>query len=236
MRADGRQSDEIRPVVITPHYLRHAEGSVLMEMGNTRVICAATVEDGVPRWLQGQAQGWITAEYALMPRSTHKRTPREISGLRGRTQEIRRIIGRSLRAAFDLRYMGDRTVTVDCDVIQADGGTRAAAITGGYVAVALALNQLVHKRAVVRSVFLPPVAAVSAGIVQGELLLDLCYEEDHQALVDFNVVMNGRNEYVEIQGTAEGQPFTQATMASLLGMTQKGIRELQAIQQQVLRA
>ena len=234
MRVGGREKDELRPVMITPDYLDHPEGSVLIEMGKTRVICAATVEQTLPRWLRGQAQGWITAEYALLPRATHERTPRETMGLRGRTQEIRRMIGRSLRAGFDLRYLDERTITLDCDVVQADGGTRTAAITGGYVAIALALSKLVGRGIIKRQVFLPPIAAVSAGIVQGDILLDLCYEEDHQAQVDFNVVMNSRRRYVEIQGTAEGQPFDRDTMELLLDLTQKGITELLEAQREVL--
>jgi len=234
MRSDGREKDELRPVTITPNYLAHPEGSVLIEMGKTRVICAATVEETIPRWLRGQAQGWITAEYALLPRATHRRTPRETRGLRGRTQEIRRMIGRSLRAGFDLRYLNERTITLDCDVIQADGGTRTAAITGGYVAIALALNKLVRAGVIKRPVFLPPVAAISVGIVQGEILLDLCYEEDSQAEVDLNVAMNRRHRYVEIQGTAEGQPFERTQMESLLDLAQKGIIELLEAQKEIL--
>lgn len=234
MRAGGREKDELRPVAITPDYLDHPEGSVLIEMGKTRVICAATVEQTLPRWLRGQAQGWITAEYALLPRATHERTPRETRGLRGRTQEIRRMIGRSLRASFDLRYLDERTITLDCDVVQADGGTRTAAITGGYVAIALALSKLVGRGIIKRQVFLPPIAAVSAGIVQGDILLDLCYEEDRQAQVDFNVVMNSRRRYVEIQGTAEGQPFARDEMDLLLDLAQKGITELLEAQREVL--
>ena len=234
MRVDGRENHELRPLTITPDYLDHAEGSVLIEMGKTRVICAATVEEIIPKWLRGHSQGWITAEYALLPRATHQRTRRETGGLRGRTQEIRRIIGRSLRAAFDLRYLDERTITLDCDVIQADGGTRTAAITGGYVAIALALNKLVHSGIIKRQVFLPPVAAVSMGIVQGDILLDLCYQEDSQAQVDFNVAMNSQRRYVEIQGTAEAQPFAREEMDSLLDLAQKGITELLRAQREVL--
>ncbi len=234
MRVDGRENDELRPLTITPDYLDHAEGSVLIEMGKTRVICAATVEETIPRWLRGHAQGWITAEYALLPRATHQRTRRETGGLRGRTQEIRRMIGRSLRAAFDLRYLDERTITLDCDVIQADGGTRTAAITGGYVAIALALNKLVRSGIIKQQVFLPAVAAVSVGIVQRDILLDLCYEEDSQAQVDFNVAMNGKRRYVEIQGTAEAQPFAREEMDSLLDLAQKGITELLRAQREIL--
>ena len=233
MRRDGRDNHELRPVTISTDYLDHAEGSALIEMGKTRVLCAATVEETVPRWLRGHAQGWITAEYALLPRATHQRTPRETRGLRGRTQEIRRMIGRSLRAGFDLRYLDERTVTVDCDVIQADGGTRTAAVTGGYVAIVLALSKLVNSGVIKRQVFLPPIAAVSAGIVQGDVLLDLCYEEDSQAEVDFNVVMNAKGRYVEIQGTAEGDPFDRQKMDLLLELAQRGIEELLMAQREV---
>jgi len=235
MRLDGRANDELRPVTITTDYLDHAEGSTLIEMGKTRVLCAASVEENVPRWLRGHAQGWITAEYALLPRATHTRTPRETRGLRGRTQEIRRMIGRSLRAGFDLRYLEERTITVDCDVIQADGGTRTAAVTGAYVAVAMALDRLIRTGVVKRQVLLPAVAAVSVGIVQDDVLLDLCYEEDSQAQVDFNVVMNSKAHYVEIQGTAEGSPFDRKRMDLLLDLAHTGIDQLLKAQREVLK-
>ncbi len=234
MRVDGRASNELRPVVMTPGYIEYAEGSVLIEMGGTRVLCNATVEDGVPSWLRGQSRGWVTAEYAMLPRATHVRTPRETRGLQGRTQEIRRLIGRSLRAAVDLEKLGERMLIVDCDVIQADGGTRTAAITGGYVALVLALRQLIAARQVSPRVLRTAVAAVSAGVVQGELLLDLCYAEDSQAEVDFNVVMTAQGQYVEVQGTAEGQPFARSQMTTLLDLAEKGIGELLVAQRKVL--
>lgn len=233
MRVDGRANDELRLVTITPDYVAYPEGSVLIEVGNTRVLCNVTVEESLPFWLrsQGGEQGWLTAEYALLPRSTHTRTPRETSGLRGRTQEVRRFIGRSLRAAVDLQKLGPRTIIVDCDVLQADGGTRTAAVTGGYVAVALALRRLAERGVVPADVLRKPLAAVSVGVVGGEPVLDLCYAEDAIADVDVNVVMNTDGEYVEVQGTAEGQPFERATLDELLNLAEKGIGELLAIQQ-----
>jgi ribonuclease PH len=210
--------------------------SVLVQMGRTWVLCAASVADDVPFWLRNQVQGWVTAEYGLLPAATHVRTPREArqGRIRGRTHEIQRMIGRSLRAALDLRKLGERTITIDCDVIQADGGTRTAAVTGGYVALALALNALVESGAVHRNVWSAPVAAVSVGIVQGESVLDLSYEEDSRAEVDLNVVMNARARFVEVQGTAEGQPFQRVRMNELLDLAEKGINELLAVQKQVL--
>ncbi len=236
MRPDGRANDELRPVVITPRYLDHNPASVLVQMGRTWVLCAASVADDVPFWLRNQVQGWVTAEYGLLPAATHARTPREArqGRLRGRTHEIQRMIGRSLRAALDLRKLGERTITIDCDVIQADGGTRTAAVTGGYVALALALNELVQSGAVHRNVWSAPVAAVSVGIIQGESVLDLSYEEDSRAEVDLNVVMNARSRFVEVQGTAEGQPFERSRMDELLDLAEKGIDELLAVQKQAL--
>jgi ribonuclease PH len=196
-------------------------------MGKTWVLCVASVADEVPHWLKGQAQGWVTAEYGMLPASTHTRGVREAStGKLGRTQEIQRLIGRSLRASLDLRKLGERTITVDCDVIQADGGTRTASITGGYVALALAVNALVQAGAVHRNVWGAPVAAISVGVVQGQPMLDLCYTEDSQAEVDFNVVMNARGQFVEVQGTAENRPFERAAMDQLLDLADKGINEL----------
>lgn len=236
MRPDGRANDELRPVVFTPHYLDHTPASVFVRMGKTWVLCVASVAEEVPPWLRGQTQGWVTAEYGLLPASTHTRTRRESSTgrIKGRTHEIQRMIGRSLRAALDLRKLGERTITVDCDVIQADGGTRTAAITGGYVALALAVNELIKAGAVHRNVWRAAVAAVSVGVVQGEILLDLCYQEDSQAEVDLNVVMNARGRYVEVQGTAEGQPFERAVMDKLLHLAEKGIKELLAAQKEAL--
>jgi ribonuclease PH len=234
MRIDGRNNDELRPVIITLDYVQYPEGSVLIEMGATRVICNVTVEGSVPGWLQAHDQGWVTAEYALLPRSTHERTPRETRGLRGRTQEIRRFIGRSLRAAVNLEKLGWRTLIVDCDVIQADGGTRTASVTGGYVALAIALDKLIRGGLLPPDVLKTPVAAVSVGVVNGQAVLDLCYEEDSTAEADFNVVMTARGEYVEVQGTAEGQPFAREVFHQVLNSAEKGICELFELQSEAL--
>lgn len=234
MRFDGRAYDEMRAVKITPGYLDYPEGSALIEVGETRVICTATVEEMVPHWLKEQAQGWITAEYAMLPRSTRQRTPRETRELGGRTLEIRRLIGRALRVAVDLRLLGERTVIIDCDVLQADGGTRTAAITGGYVALAIALRKLIKGGLLPPSVLTTQVAAVSVGVLQDDPLLDLTYEEDYQAQVDFNVVMTGEGEYVEVQGTGEGGPFSRQMMDRLLELAQKGIGELLLAQKEAL--
>jgi ribonuclease PH len=235
MRFDGRANDEMRPVLITPGYIDYPEGSALIEMGRTRVICTATIEERVPIWLRDQGQGWVTAEYGMLPRATHRRTSRETRGPRDRTQEIRRLIGRSLRAAVDLHLLGERTVTIDCDVIQADGGTRTASITGGYVALAIALRKLIKGGLLAPRVLGPPVAAVSVGVVQKESLLDLNYEEDSQAQVDFNVVMNGAGKYVEMQGTAEQGSFSRETLDQLLTFAEKGIKELLQIQREAFK-
>ncbi len=234
MRADGRRWDEIRPVRMTPGFVDYAEGSVLIEVGNTRVLCNATVEESVPRWRAGSGAGWVTAEYAMLPRATQQRTQRETWGLGGRTQEIRRLVGRSLRAAVDLTRLGERTIILDCDVLQADGGTRTAAITGGYVALALAVKRLVEQGAVRPDILLTPVAAISLGVVDGELLLDLCYAEDSAATADFNVVMTGNGRLVEVQGTAEGEPFPRQVVDAVLDLAQQGIARLLALQRQVL--
>jgi ribonuclease PH len=236
MRIDGRRRDEIRPVEITPGFVDYAEGSALIEMGKTRVLCNATVEASVPPWRQGRGAGWITAEYAMLPRSTHQRTRRETHGLGGRTQEIRRLVGRCLRAAVDLDKLGERTVIVDCDVLQADGGTRTAAITGGYVALALALKGLEANGQVPPGVLRTEVAGISLGLVDGQLLLDLCYEEDSAAMADFNIVMTGDERLVELQGTAEGAPFARHTVDDVLDLAVKGVGQLVALQRQVLRA
>ncbi len=235
-RPDGRRPDELRPVSIEVGTVIHAEGSALIRMGRTVVLCNATVQEDVPPWLRGQGKGWVTAEYALLPRSTHVRTPRERSGPRGRTQEIQRLIGRALRASVDLEALGERQIIIDTDVIQADGGTRTAAITGGYVALVLALRKLVEAGEVSARVFRPAVAAVSVGVVEGTPLLDLCYEEDVRAQVDMNVVMNAVGHFVEIQGTAEGMTFPRETLDKLLDLAWKGIRELLQIQQEVITA
>ena len=236
MRPDGRANDELRPIIVTPHYLDHNPASVLVKMGKTWVLCVASVAEDVPRWLRDRAQGWVTAEYGMLPASTHTRTRREAATgrIKGRTHEIQRMIGRSLRTALDLRKLGERTITIDCDVIQADGGTRTAAVTGGYVALALAARDLIKAGAVRSSVWRAPVAAVSVGVVQGDRLLDLCYQEDSQAGVDLNVVMDGRGRYVEVQGTAEGMPFEREVMDDLLNLAEKGIKQLLAAQKKVL--
>jgi ribonuclease PH len=236
MRRDGRAWDELRPVQIKSGFVEYAEGSVLIEAGKTRVLCNATVEDSVPRWRLGSGAGWVTAEYALLPRSTHQRTRRETRGLRGRTQEIRRLIGRSLRAAVDLGQLGERTIVLDCDVIQADGGTRTAAITGGYVALALAVQHLVEAGAVRAEALTAQVAAISLGLVEGELLLDLAYDEDSTATADFNVVMTGEGQLIEVQGTAEGAPFDRDTVDRVLDLAGQGIDRLLELQRQVLEA
>jgi ribonuclease PH len=235
MRIDGRAWDEMRPVRMTPGFVEVAEGSVLIEMGNTRVLCNATVEDSVPSWRLGSGSGWVTAEYAMLPRSTQQRTRRETRGLGGRTQEIRRLIGRSLRAAVDLDRLGERTIILDCDVIQADGGTRTASITGGYVALALAVQRLVAEGEVAQDVLSGGLAAISLGLVDGRLLLDLCYEEDSAAEVDFNIVMTGDGRLIEVQGTAEGTPFDRAALDAMLDLAEQGIGQLLSIQQQVIR-
>jgi len=237
-RPDGRAPDQLRDVRLTPHYLDHAEGSVLIEAGKTRVLCAVSVEETQPPHLMKTDQGWITAEYAMLPRSTHTRSARESTRGRigGRTHEIQRLIGRSLRAAVDLRKIGPRTLFIDCDVIQADGGTRTAAITGSYVALALALQILVKRGTLKSAPLRTPVAAVSVGIFKGEAVLDLNYAEDSKAEVDFNVVMTGGGQFIEAQGTAEGDPFSRAQMNQLLDLAEAGIRQLFDLQDAALRA
>ncbi len=237
-RADGRAWDELRPVRIIPGYQSFAEGSVLIELGKTRVLCSVSVEDRVPAFLKGKGSGWITAEYSMLPRATVTRSPRDSSFGRvtGRNQEIQRLIGRSLRAVANLSALGERTLTVDCDVLQADGGTRTAAITGSYVALRLAMETLA-KMGILSSIPIKnAVAATSVGIVHSYRLLDLCYDEDSNAGVDFNVVMTSQGEFVEIQGTAEGKPFNKETIDALLSLAEKGIRELFQIQQAALEA
>jgi len=236
MRLDNRKPDELRPVSLTPDFVIYPEGSVLIAMGNTKVLCNVTIDNDLPRWMkiQGKSGGWVTGEYALLPRSTHTRTQRETRGLGGRTQEIKRLIGRSLRAAVNLDHLGSRTCIVDCDVLQADGGTRTAAITGGYVALALALKKLVNKGEISADVFASPVAAISVGVVDSVPMLDLCYAEDSAADVDVNVVMNGDDEFIEVQGTAEGATFSRPDLDVLLNLAQKGISELLVFQQKFL--
>jgi ribonuclease PH len=234
MRADGRSWDQIRAVRMTPGFVSYPEGSVLIEVGGTRVLCNATVEESVPRWRLNSGGGWVTAEYSLLPRSTHERTRRETQGLGGRTQEIRRLVGRSLRAVVDLDKLGARTVILDCDVLQADGGTRTASITGAYVALALALRGLEELGEIPSGVLLTEVAAISLGFVGGRLLLDLNYEEDSAATADFNVVMTGDGRLVEVQGTAEGEPFTRQSVDAVLDLAKRGISNLLQIQRQAL--
>ncbi len=236
MRDDNRQSDELRPVSMTPNYVIYPEGSVLIAMGNTKILCNVTIENDVPRWMKSRENpgGWVTGEYALLPRSTHTRTRRETRGLGGRTQEIKRLIGRSLRAAINLDQLGARTCIVDCDVLQADGGTRTAAITGGYVALALALNKLIAADELSADVFASPVAAISVGVVDGQPVLDLCYVEDSAADVDINVVMNADGEFIEVQGTAEGAPFRPAELNAMLELAQQGMQELFELQRAAL--
>ncbi|MDW8064417.1 MAG: ribonuclease PH [Anaerolineae bacterium] len=235
-RPDGRPNDALRPIRFHLGFIEYAEGSVLIEAGRTRVLCNVTVEGNVPPWLKGQGRGWLTAEYAMLPRSTHTRTPREAGLQSGRTKEIQRLIGRSLRAALNLEHLGERTLIVDCDVIQADGGTRTVAITGGYVAVVLALRSMIEAGTVPPDVLRTPVAAVSAGIVEGEPRLDLCYAEDSVAEVDLNIVMTGNGDFVEIQGTGEGRAFTAEEFQHLLALARKGIEELLAAQARALEA
>jgi len=232
-RIDGRKNDELRPVDITLGYQSFAEGSALIRLGKTMVLCSVSMEERVPNFLKGSGKGWITAEYAMLPRSTLTRTPRDRVG--GRNQEIQRIIGRSLRAATNMAALGERTFYVDCDVLQADGGTRTAAITGGYVALFQAFHNL-RKQGVLP--FIPlqsTIAATSVGIVGGIALLDLCYEEDFRADVDFNAVMTDKNEFVEIQGTAEGKPFSKDKADILLSLAQQGIERLFSIQKETLK-
>ena len=232
-RTDGREANQLRPLRIELGAQEFAEGSVLIETGKTRVLCAVSIEERVPGFLRGSGQGWITAEYSMLPRSTTTRTPRE-SREGGRVREIQRLIGRSLRAAVDLRRLGERTLTVDCDVLQADGGTRTAAITGAYVGLRQALDGLVRREAVPELPLRSAVAAVSVGIVDGGVLLDLCYEEDVRADADFNVVMTDRAEFVEVQGTAEGQTFSKATLDEVLRLAEQGVGDLLQAQRQAI--
>ena len=228
MRSDNRPADRLRDTTITPHYLEHAEGSVLIEAGRTRVICAASVEERVPPFLRNTGKGWVTAEYGMLPRATSTRTQRESTTgkVGGRTQEIQRLIGRSLRSVTDLPALGERTIWVDCDVIQADGGTRTASITGAYVALALALDAL-RKRNLFKTLPLSDyVAAISVGIVDGEALLDLAYDDDSRAQVDMNIVKTGDGRFIEVQGTAEAMPFGRGALMTLLDLADLGIRQL----------
>lgn len=236
-RTDGRRADELRPIRITPNWIPNAEGSALIEMGRTRVICTASVEDRVPPFLRNTGRGgWVTAEYAMLPRATAQRTQRETGrgGPSGRTHEIQRLIGRSLRAVTNLAVLGERTITLDCDVLEADGGTRTASITGAYVALALACRRLGRAGATARSPLTSEAAAVSVGIVEKTLLLDLKYDEDSRAEVDLNVVCTGDNKFIELQGTAEGAPFTRGETDQLLTLAISGIELLLAAQRAAL--
>jgi ribonuclease PH len=237
MRRHGRGADTLRPVRFTRRYTAHAEGSVLVEFGDTRVLCTASVEEGVPGFLRGKGQGWITAEYGMLPRATHTRSPREAARGKqsGRTQEIQRLIGRSLRAAIDLEALGERTLTIDCDVLQADGGTRTASITGGYVALADACEVLLTRRLISANPLHGQVAAVSVGIVRGIPMLDLDYSEDSEAETDMNVVMNNGGAFIELQGTAEGHAFRRHELDAMLNLAVSGIAELCTLQAQALQ-
>ncbi len=236
MRPSRREPDELRPIAIERHYTRHAEGSVLVAFGDTRVICTASVEEGVPGFLRGRGQGWVTAEYGMLPRATHTRTDREAARGKqsGRTQEIQRLIGRSLRAVIDLEKLGERTVKLDCDVIQADGGTRTASVTGAFVALHDAVGTLIEGGVLPASPIRDFVAAVSVGLVEGVPVLDLDYAEDSDCETDMNVVMTSSGGFVEVQGTAEGAPFSAAQMAALLALAKQGIAELIAKQKAAL--
>ncbi|MFN0247612.1 MAG: ribonuclease PH [Kofleriaceae bacterium] len=232
MRFDGRRPDQLRSLEIIPHYQKHAEGSALIKLGDTWVLCAASVEESVPPWMKGKGTGWLTAEYAMLPRATHTRSKRDPGG---RGKEIQRLIGRSLRQAVDLKKLGERTISVDCDVLCADGGTRVSSITGAWVALALAIEKLVKAGTLAdRSALMPPVAAVSVGIVDGECVLDLPYVEDSKADVDMNVVGDESGKLIEVQGTAENGTFDRGQLNAMLDLAAAGIRELAAAQREVL--
>jgi ribonuclease PH len=235
-RADGRQADQLRPVTITRNWLDHAQGSCLIEFGRTKVLCAASASEGVPRWRKGSGLGWVTAEYAMLPQATHDRSTREsVKGrIGGRTHEISRLVGRSLRAAIDYTALGENTITIDCDVLQADGGTRTAAITGAYVALADAVEHLRGAGALVGEPLVESVAAISVGIIDGTPLLDLPYVEDVRAETDMNVVMTGSGKFIEVQGTAEGAPFDKAELDALLELASGGCAELTRLQADAL--
>ncbi|MDO4686999.1 MAG: ribonuclease PH [Corynebacterium sp.] len=237
-RADGRALDEMRPVKITRGFTTNPAGSVLVEFGNTRVMCTASVEERIPRFKLGSGEGWLTAEYSMLPAATHERMPREsVKGkVKGRTHEISRLIGRSLRAAIDLTQLGENTIAIDCDVLQADGGTRTAAITGAYVALADAVAELKRRGVVTGDPLLPPVAAVSVGIIDGHVCLDLPYEEDSRAEVDMNVIMTDAGKFVEVQGTGEHDTFSRDQLNALLDAAEKGCRELIAAQKSALES
>ena len=235
-RTNQRAPNQLRPVRITRHFTMHAEGAVLIEFGNTRVLCTASVEEKVPSFRKGSGAGWVTAEYGMLPRSTHTRSEREAAKGKqsGRTQEIQRLIGRSLRAVFDLQALGERTITLDCDVLQADGGTRTAAITGAYVAAQDAISSLMAAGKLTTNPIREAVAAISVGVVQGQVLLDLEYTEDSNCSTDMNVVMAGNGRFIEVQGTAEDAPYTRQELDAMLALAEQGIARLQQLQQQAL--
>jgi ribonuclease PH len=235
-RIDGRTARDLREVRMTPGFIEHAEGSVLIEMGRTRVICTASVEEGVPRWMKDQGRGWVTAEYGMLPRATDTRSDREAARgkVGGRTMEIQRLIGRSVRSIVDMAALGERTVVLDCDVIQADGGTRTASITGAWVAFAIACRDLLARGVLTSDPVKDTVAAISVGVVAGRELLDLCYAEDSRADVDMNVVMTGKGEFVEVQGTAEGEPFARQTLSRLTDLAAEGIERLVRMQREIV--
>jgi ribonuclease PH len=235
-RVDGRKYDELRQVRVTTDYQQFAEGSVLIEQDQTKVLCSVSMEEKVPHFLKGSGKGWVTAEYAMLPRATNTRTPRESSSFRvsGRSKEIQRLIGRSLRAVTDMAALGEKSIVVDCDVLQADGGTRTAAITGSYIALALAVKKMMALGLLAKNPLITPVAAISVGLIRSQLLLDLCYDEDSGAEADFNIVKTGKGEYVEVQGTAEGKPYKRETIDLMLNLADKGIEKLLAIQQEVI--
>ncbi|MDW7661336.1 MAG: ribonuclease PH [Bacillota bacterium] len=235
MRIDERTNEELRPVKITRNYLMHPAGSVLIEMGNTKVICTATVEEKVPHFLKGAGSGWVTAEYGMLPGSTGQRKTRNTKGIDGRSQEIQRLIGRSLRSIIDLKALGERTIWIDCDVIQADGGTRTASITGAFVALSDAVSKIMEQGLITQSPITTNVAAVSVGVVNGEVMLDLCYEEDSAAHVDMNLVMTAEGEYIELQGTGEERPFDKKQLNALLEFGERGIEALIKAQNEAMR-
>ncbi len=235
MRIDGRKTDELRKIKITRNYIKSAEGSVLIQMGDTWVICTATVENSVPPFLRGKGTGWVTAEYAMLPRSSAQRIQRERAKIGGRTHEIQRLIGRALRSVVDMKALGERSVLIDCDVVQADGGTRTASITGAYIALVDSLRHAKKQGMIENVPVLDHLAAVSVGIVDGKPMLDLCYNEDSSAEVDMNLVMTGKGGIVEIQGTAEGEPFSKPELGKLLALGEKGIKALIKKQMEVLR-
>ncbi len=234
-RIDGRKPDQLRRVTVQKNYLKHAEGSCLISFGDTKVVCSASVEEGVPPFLKGKGQGWVTAEYGMLPRSCTQRINREKGGGSGRTQEIQRLVGRSLRAVVDMKKLGERTIKIDCDVIQGDGGTRTASITGGYIALAMAVKKIMKQKLITVSPLVEQIAAISVGMKDGRAILDLNYAEDSTAEVDMNIVMVGAGQFVEIQGTAEGKAFAKKDMDAMVKLAEKGIRELFIIQKRSLK-